>query len=191
VDRVQQIAQAIANLQPAEKQRLFELLKAQGDLPVQQPGSARVQEPLDVPLIPSRPSQAPDYILTFDGGSRGNPGLGYGSYAIQRVQDKAQRVERLEFGDGYTNNEAEYDTLIAALQDLIGRIEKAGRQPGEIALQVRGDSALVINQLTGKWQARELRMKERRGRCLRLLRRFGAVDLRHQPRAESVRVLGH
>jgi ribonuclease HI len=97
----------------------------------------------------------------------------------------------VELGNGYTSNEAEYDTLLAALQDLIGRIEGAGRQPSDVALEVRGDSALVIHQLTGKWQAREPRMKERRGRCLRLLRRFGAVDFRLQPRAESVRVLGH
>jgi ribonuclease HI len=191
MDRVQEIARSIATLEPAEKQRLFDLLAAQGDLLARLPGSARDQVPLDASLFASRPTRTPDYVLTFDGGSRGNPGWGYGSYAIQRVQDNAQRLERLELGDGYTNNEAEYDTLFAALQDLIARIEGAGRQPCEIVLEVRGDSALVIHQLTGKWQAREPRMKERRGRCLRMLRRFGAVDLRLQPRAESVRVLGH
>jgi ribonuclease HI len=191
MDRVQAIAQTIAALKPAEKQRLFDLLAAQGNLPVRPSESAAGQEVLDEPLFTSRPSGAPDYVLIFDGGSRGNPGWGYGSYAIQRVRDNAQRLERLELGNGYTNNEAEYDTLLAALQDLIGRVEEAGRQPWDVTLEVRGDSALVINQLTGKWQAREPRMKERRGRCLRLLRRFGAVDLRLQPRAESVRVLGH
>jgi ribonuclease HI len=143
------------------------------------------------PSFASPDSRPPDYVLIFDGGSKGNPGWGYGSYALRRVQDGAQRIERLELGDGYTNNEAEYDSLIAALQDLIGRIEKGGRQPQEFALEVRGDSALVLNQLQGKWKAREPRMRERRDRCLGLLRRFGQVQLRAQPREESVRVLGH
>ncbi len=33
---------------------------------------------------PSNPQDpwSPDYVLTFDGGSLGNPGQGYGSYAI-------------------------------------------------------------------------------------------------------------
>jgi ribonuclease HI len=136
-------------------------------------------------------ARPPDYILTFDGGSYGNPGRGYGSYAITRVQDGAQRLKRLELGDDYTNNEAEYDTLIIALQDLIQRIEKAGRRPEEFTLEVRGDSMLVIRQLQGKWKTREPRMQQRKERCLRLLQRFAAVELKTQPRAESVRLLGH
>jgi ribonuclease HI len=132
-----------------------------------------------------------DYILTFDGGSKGNPGLGYGSYAITRVKDGKQRLERVRFGDNYTNNEAEYDTLITALKDLIDRIEHAGRQPAEFAIEVRGDSSLVINQLQGRWRAREPRMQARRDQCTELLRRFRSYALKAQPREQSVRVLGH
>ena len=73
-------------------------------------------------------SRAPDIVLIFDGGSHGNPGWGYGSCAIQRVSHGAQRLERLELGDDYTNNEAEYDTLIAALEDLIRRLGAAARR---------------------------------------------------------------
>jgi ribonuclease HI len=130
-------------------------------------------------------------VLVFDGGSRGNPGWGYGSYAITRVADGAQRLERLQLGEGYTNNEAEYDSLLAALEDLLHRIEQAGRRPEEFALEVRGDSALVINQLQGTWQAKDPRMEERRDRGRHLLDRFLAVALKSQPREDSVRVLGH
>jgi ribonuclease HI len=137
------------------------------------------------------PSAAPDYVLVFDGGSQGNPGRGYGSYAITRVQDGKQRLERLELGDRYTNNEAEYDTLIAGLRDLVRRIEAGNRDPGEFSLEVRGDSTLVIRQLQGQWKVREPRMQERVERCLPLLKRFRSVELKHQPREESVRVLGH
>jgi ribonuclease HI len=191
MDRVQKLAAAVASLSPAEKQQLFQLLADQGDLPsqivVQAPRTAQLAL---VPPIP-QPSRAPDYVLTFDGGSKGNPGWGYGSYAILRVQDGAQRLERIDLGDGYTNNEAEYDTLIAGLQDLVQRIEAAGRHPQEFSLEIRGDSTLVIRQVQGKWRAKEPRLKERRDRCLRLLRRFGSVELKTQPREESVRILGH
>ncbi len=191
MDRVGRIAAAISELQPAERQRLFRLLADRGVLP--DPALTHNPAPAQPELVPSAPqgTRPPDYVLTFDGGSKGNPGWGYGSYAITRVQDGGRRLQRLELGDGYTNNEAEYDSLSAALQDLIHRIEEAGRQPQEFALEVRGDSALVINQLQGKWKAKEPRMRERRSRCLRLLGRFGEVTLKLQPREESVRVLGH
>lgn len=189
MDQIQHLAEAIARLRPEERRRLFELLGEGGHLPAEAPAAANARPR----TIRDDATQyaAPDYVLIFDGGSRGNPGWGYGSYALIRVQDGAERIERLDFGDGYTSNEAEYDSLIAGLEDLLSRIEEAGRQPRDFRLEVRGDSALVINQLQGRWKAREPRMRERRDRCLPLLRRFGAVQLKAQPREESVRVLGH
>jgi ribonuclease HI len=188
-DEVHEMAAAIGRLQPAQKEVLFRLLAERGDLPGSESPPTLSQGKLN--LSAAQGNGSPDYVLTFDGGSRGNPGQGYGSYVIARVQDGAQRLERVDLGDQYTSNEAEYDTLIVALQDLLSRIEQAGRQPQEFALQVRGDSALVLNQVQGKWKAKEPRMRERRDRCLRLLRRFGTLELKLQPREESVRVLGH
>jgi ribonuclease HI len=184
-DRVQEIADDIAGLPRGEKQRLIRLLIEAGHLPA--PGTPLPSQlPLDAPH-----SGSPDYILTFDGGSKGNPGWGYGSYAITRVQDGAQRLERLNLGEPYTNNEAEYDTLLAALRDLLRRIEEVGRRPGEFSLEVRGDSALVLNQVQGRWKAKEPRMRERRNRCVSLLKRFESVRFEALPREQIVRVLGH
>jgi ribonuclease HI len=191
MDRVEALAESIVALGPKERQRLWDLLENRGVLSPTSAGTmTRETQPARV-AKGSAQAKGPDYVLIFDGGSKGNPGWGYGSYAISRTQDGAQRLERLALGDGFTSNEAEYDTLIAALEDLLLRIKEAGRQPQEFSLEVRGDSALVINQVQGKWQARETRMRDRRDRCLRLLRRFGSVTLVLQPRAESVRVLGH
>jgi ribonuclease HI len=187
---VDELAKAISSLRPADKERLFKLLADRGELPAPYlPRDARGEQM----RLPSgaQPHGSPDIVLIFDGGSRGNPGWGYGSYAIQRASDGAQRLERVDLGDGYTNNEAEYDTLIAALEDLIRRLEAGRRDPGELSLEVRGDSALVINQLAGRWKAKEPRMSQRRDQCRRLLGRFGAVKLTAQPREQSVRVLGH
>jgi ribonuclease HI len=191
IDRVQDIAEAIAELQPEEKEQLFELLAARGDLPEGDEPLGPEEQQFDLLVSTAESPRTPDYVLVFDGGSRGNPGWGYGSYAITRVQDGAQRLSRLHLGNGYTNNEAEYDSLLAALEDLTERIEQAGRQPEEFALEVRGDSALVINQVQGTWKAKEPRMRERRDKCRRLLQRFDAAELKHQDREESVRVLGH
>lgn len=130
-----------------------------------------------------------DYVIIFDGGSRGNPGQGYGSYALLHNGEK--RVERLRFGARVTSNEAEYDTLIAALEDVLAEVRRRGREPGECDVEVRGDSQLVIHQVTGRWKARNERMRQRRDRVLALVKRFKHVSFVQQPREESVQVLGH
>jgi ribonuclease HI len=56
-------------------------------------------------------------------------------------------IKRLQFSTGTTNNEAEYKSLIAALEDLIGCSERANRAVGQYRLEIRGDSALVLNQV--------------------------------------------
>lgn len=128
--------------------------------------------------------------LIFDGGSKGNPGQGYGSYLIE-WNGEAQPVRRLTFGDDMTNNEAEYETLIAGLEDILGQLEAQGISPDQVTLDVRGDSRLVINQLAGEWQVREPRLQHRWERASTLLAHFGHVTLRHQPRVASIERLGH
>lgn len=123
-------------------------------------------------------------VLVFDGGSKGNPGFGYGSYAV--TVDGETTLTRVEFGNGVTSNEAEYDTLITALETLLKQHAAA-----QVNLEVRGDSQLVIYQVLGKWKAREERMRTRRDRVRDLLRKFKTFRLVLQPREYSVRILGH
>jgi ribonuclease HI len=124
--------------------------------------------------------------LIFDGGSIGNPGRGYGSYQLT-VRGKAEPVKRLEFEGNYTNNEAEYDTLLGALETLLRR----AKDPKQMQLDIRGDSQLIINQITGAWKAKDARMQERRERVLALLAQFGSWTATWHPRAKSVKALGH
>lgn len=129
-------------------------------------------------------------VLHFDGGSRGNPGPGYGSYVL--LQDGAQvRHRHLEFGPRMTNNEAEYETLIAGVQEALDWLRSHGQDPAQASLEVRGDSQLVIRQLQGTWKAREPRMAALRDRTLALLSQFGCFSLRQVPRIQSVKLLGH
>jgi len=131
-----------------------------------------------------------DYVIVFDGGSIGNPGTGYGSYALIG-SDGTKRIERLRFAGRVTNNEAEYDTLVASLEDLLSMIRQTGCRPTEFSVEVRGDSQLVIYQVTGRWKARDERMRQRRDRVIALARQFKHVAFVQHPREESVRVLGH
>ena len=132
-----------------------------------------------------------DYTLIFDGGSLGNPGPGYGSYVLIRNADGRQRLQRLDFGEAMTNNQAEYRTLIAGLEDLIGVIEQAGHDPAEVSIEVRGDSRLVLNQVAGKWKVKQPHLRPLRDRVRELLGRFGKSELLWQERAASVDILGH
>lgn len=136
-------------------------------------------------------SGLPDFTVIFDGGSRGNPGPGYGSFVLVRNADGAQRRRRLNLGNRMTSNEAEYDTLIRALEDLLAWIRESGLRPEDASAEVRGDSQLVILQVRGDWKARNARMVARRDRVLALARTLGAVRWEHQPRLASLGILGH
>lgn len=129
-------------------------------------------------------------VVVFDGGSRGNPGPGYGSYALQ-FSDDLLEVVHLEFEEEMTNNEAEYETLIRALEDLRGRLTAMGGDPRQCEATVHGDSRLVINQVTGAWKARDPRMLQRRDRVRELLGSFGSVTFEERTRGEIEEVLGH
>ena len=153
------------------------------------------------PRTAANPTTLRKAIIVFDGGSRGNPGEGYGSYCLdyKYQSDKKQPLSgtgkpvivRQHLGERMTNNEAEYDILIAALSTFLGSLELKREDPQEIAVEIRGDSQLVISQVTGEWRARETRLALRRDKVRALLARFGQYRLVHQPRAKSVALLGH
>ena len=150
------------------------------------------EEPTDPHAMPPLPGQAPEQPISiiFDGGSKGNPGIGYGSYALH-WPGQPQQIVQLQFGDGVTNNEAEYDTLVAALESVVKRLAEQRADPATARVEIRGDSQLVINQVLGDWKCNDERMRRRRDRVRNLLREFGSWSLAYHPRANSVRVLGH
>jgi hypothetical protein len=53
------------------------------------------------------------------------------------------------------------------------------------------DSLLVINQVKGLWEVKEARLQARRDRARGLLEQFGAWQLIHHDREQSVQTLGH
>ncbi|MEM7133243.1 MAG: ribonuclease HI family protein [Chloroflexota bacterium] len=138
------------------------------------------------------PGQAPEkpIRIVFDGGSKGNPGYGYGSYALE-WPGQPQQVVRLQLGNSITNNEAEYDTLIMALEAILKRLHAEGAAPNTAQLDIRGDSKLVIQQVLGAWKCNEERLRRRRNKAQKLLAQFDRWRLQHHKREKSVEVLGH
>jgi predicted HAD superfamily Cof-like phosphohydrolase/ribonuclease HI len=124
--------------------------------------------------------------IMFDGGADPNPGQGYGSYRLT-VNGSARAIKRVTFPGRLTNNEAEYNTLIAALED----IHAHSRDLSRTTVEIKGDSSLVINQINGTWKAKDARMAALRNRALLLLNPLGRWSATWHDRSNSVRVLGH
>lgn len=129
--------------------------------------------------------------VVFDGGSKGNPGQGYGSYALLWPGQSQPEIIRLTFGSRVTNNEAEYDTLINALQDLVNRVQAAGGTPTQVFVDIWGDSQLVVNQVNGTWKINKAPLQVRCNQARALLQQFGFAAVNYHPREESVALLGH
>jgi ribonuclease HI len=132
-----------------------------------------------------------DFALVSDGGSldHGAGNHGYGSYQLSNRDGRKETV-RLDLGTA-TNNEAEYRTLIAALKDLVGRIQCAGKSPSAYSLLVHTDSQLMVGQLTLGWQVKAANLRPLVDEARSLMQTFGRCDLIKVPRDEIVRVLGH
>ncbi|GAB2747300.1 bifunctional RNase H/acid phosphatase [Nocardioides pakistanensis] len=91
-------------------------------------------------------------VIEADGGSRGNPGeAAYGS-VLKDARTGAVIAERAEHIGVATNNVAEYRGLIAGLE-LYNE-----HAPGA-ELEVRMDSKLVIEQMSGNWKIKHPDMK--------------------------------
>jgi ribonuclease HI len=134
-----------------------------------------------------------DYLLCTDGGAKANgsaESVGYGSFCLE-TRTGQKEVVRLEFGRSVTNNEAEYQALIAAVKDLLLRIQRAGRPPSEFSLLLHTDSQLVVGQLAQGWKVKATNLRPLVDEAASLIKAFGRCDLVKVPRDEIVRVIGH
>jgi ribonuclease HI len=83
-----------------------------------------------------------------------------------------------------TNNEAEYQAVITALEYFVVRhsplLSFEVRQDGPTPFTVYSDSELVIKQINGDYKVREPRLKLLHSKVLLLLTEFGVpVDFKH------------
>lgn len=120
-----------------------------------------------------------------DGGSRGNPGIaGCGSSVLEGDQEVAARWE---FIAKATNNVAEYQGLINALELAIEVAKIRGVAAADLEIQVRMDSKLVVEQMSGRWKIKHPDMKPLAARVKELEATLAAVTYNWVPRAQNKR----
>ena len=108
----------------------------------------------------------------FDGASRGNPGPAAIGWVI--VTDGGIAAEGSERIGRTTNNQAEYEALVRALETAV--------EYGFDELRIRGDSQLIVKQVRGEWDANDPTLREKRIRVRELLDRIGEWSIDHVPR---------
>jgi ribonuclease H / adenosylcobalamin/alpha-ribazole phosphatase len=117
-------------------------------------------------------------IVEADGGSRGNPGpAGYGAL-VRDPETGRVLAERAASVGRATNNVAEYGGLVAGLQAALDLDPTA-------KVEVRMDSKLVVEQMSGRWQIKHPDMKQLAMQAQRLARQLGTVRYTWVPRAQN------
>ncbi len=81
-----------------------------------------------------------------DGGSRGNPGKSACSFIA--VRDEKIIKEKSKFLGLATNNEAEYNAIIFALENI-----------NEKDIEIISDSEVVVRQINGKYKINKLHLQ--------------------------------
>ncbi len=122
--------------------------------------------------------RAPDHYLIAhsDGGARGNPGpAGFGVI----IQDQAgQRVAELSQYLGHqTNNFAEYQGLIAALEYAV--------EHGSKALKLISDSELLVRQIKGIYKVKNPTLRDLHSRAKELIAQLDWFSIGHALREHN------
>ncbi|WP_019928412.1 bifunctional RNase H/acid phosphatase [Nocardia sp. BMG111209] len=116
-------------------------------------------------------------IVEADGGSRGNPGpAGYGAVVWDSGRGRVL-AERKESIGVATNNVAEYRGLIAGLA--------AAAELGAREVDVRMDSKLVVEQMSGRWKVKHAAMIPLADRARQLVAGFDIVRFEWIPRERN------
>jgi len=115
-----------------------------------------------------------------DGGSRGNPGPG-AIGVIVRDEEKIVSRYSAKIGKFVTNNVAEYEALIKAL-------ELASKHTKE-DLTCFLDSELVVNQLLGKYRVKKPELLNLFLRVQKLQENFKCITYKHVSRWDKFQII--
>jgi broad specificity phosphatase PhoE/ribonuclease HI len=118
------------------------------------------------------------FIVEADGGSRGNPGpAGYGAL-VRDAETGRLLAERAASIGRATNNVAEYGGLVAGLQAALDLDPTA-------SVEVRMDSKLVVEQMSGRWKIKHPDMQQLGLQAQQIARQLGQVRYTWVPRAQN------
>jgi ribonuclease HI len=116
--------------------------------------------------------------LHFDGGSRGNPGPAAYGWVLYGPDGAEHEADGVKIGTA-TNNVAEWTGLLRGLEHARAR--------GIRSIQVRGDSELVVKQVTGVYKVKNAALKPLAEQVASVLRDFDNFDVKHVYRADNAR----
>jgi ribonuclease HI len=119
----------------------------------------------------------PKLVIYTDGGARGNPGPAGAGVVIQDAEKIYEFKKYL--GERQTNNWAEYEAVVLAL-DEAKKKGFAGRP-----IEIRMDSKLVVEQLSGNWKIKEPALKEQAAKVRALLADFPSSKFTYVPREQN------
>ncbi|HEV3245180.1 MAG TPA: ribonuclease HI family protein [Candidatus Paceibacterota bacterium] len=116
-------------------------------------------------------------VIYTDGGARGNPGPAGAGVVIIDGQKKYEVKKFL--GARQTNNWAEYEAVALALAEA--KKKGLAKRP----IEVRMDSQLVAEQLSGNWKIKEATLKTQAAKVRALLADFPSHQFRYVPRKQN------
>jgi len=122
-------------------------------------------------------------IIYTDGGSRGNPGKA--AIGVVFCNEKGQVCKKYSeyLGDNLTNNEAEYQAVVFALQKFKALFGKKLAESSEV--EMRMDSELLVKQLNGEFKVLEPKIQELFLKVWNLKIDFKKVRFNHIPREKN------
>ncbi|MDP3902194.1 MAG: ribonuclease HI family protein [bacterium] len=121
-------------------------------------------------------------IVYTDGGSRGNPGpAGIGVAIMDEAGNLSKSYSK--FLGRKTNNEAEYEAVIFALEKIRSLLGKEKSKKMEV--DMRMDSQLVARQLNGEYKIENERLAPLFIKIWNLKLDFNKVNFTHVPREQN------
>ena len=150
----------------------------------------------DAPQVKPQPAKIAGKVeIFFDGGCLGNPGQKYGSFQAMFDGQQIAARSRVEFGHG-TNNEAEFNSLKLALDEVAGWFQSRAIDRQALSLVIETDSTIVRNRLVVKnvifkKYPSSQRMFALANECLDLMKQFGKFEVVWKERAHNVERFGH
>ena len=115
-------------------------------------------------------------IAHTDGGARGNPGpAGYGVVIHDAAGNKVAALS--QYLGQQTNNFAEYQALIAALEYAV--------EHGPKALRVISDSELMVRQMKGIYKVKEPTLRDLHSRASDLVKQLDWFQIEHVLRGHN------
>lgn len=129
------------------------------------------------PLFESRENPPERYLVAHsDGGARGNPGpAGYGVVIKDETGRKVAALS--EYLGHQTNNFAEYQGLIAALEYAL--------EHGPKALKVISDSELLVRQIKGIYKVKNPTLQDLHARAKQLIAQLAWFSIGHAMREHN------